>query len=69
MRGIVDDFGTIVNSLKMNFSSLAGLDEMVEESFTALMRVAEIMIVVVTDEVTHWFYLERYSRPRSLKID
>jgi glucan phosphorylase len=54
----------IVNSLKMNFSSLAGLDEMAEESFTALFHVAEVMIVEVTNGVTRWLCLERHFHPR-----
>ena len=49
---------TIVNSFKMNFSNFAGLEEMIDESFRVLISVAEVMIVVVTDGVTRWLYLE-----------
>ncbi len=59
MRNIVGKFVTIVNSLKMNFSNLGDLHEIVDESFTVLMSVAEVVIVVVTDEgVKRWLYLE-----------
>jgi hypothetical protein len=69
LAGIVDKkyrwrVCAIVNLLKMNFSSLAGLDEMIDEFFTALFHVAEVMIVEVTNGVTRWLCLERHFHPR-----